>query len=116
MPEIKQNDLGVFILFSGVKRRIESQNFEGGKSTALFGSVQLDFAPAVLANNEATVELTSMFGSHEIWVPREWKVVVDPSAILGSVEDKTVGTPAEKGKTTLYIKATALFGSVEIKN
>jgi len=32
VPEIKQDDLGAFVIFSGLKRRFESDKFRGGKA------------------------------------------------------------------------------------
>ena len=115
VPSIKEDDLGTFIMFSGVKRRVDSEKFRGGKATAMFGGIDLDFSQAKLAENEATIELTALFGGIEIWVPREWKVVVDSNAIFGAVEDKHKHVPEEK-KATLYVKATAVFGGIDIKS
>jgi predicted membrane protein len=116
VPQIKDDDLGAFVLFSGIKRRLESKNFRGGSATAMFGGMELDLTHTELEGNQATVELTALFGGIDIWVPREWKVIVDSTAILGGVEDKHRPVSGEETKTTLFIKATAIFGGVEIKN
>jgi len=76
----------------------------------------LDFHKASLSESQATVELTALFGGIEIFVPKEWKVGLDSSAIFGSVEDKRREAVSEDTKTTLHIKATAMFGGIEIKN
>lgn len=116
IPEIKENDLDAFVIFAGIKRRVESQEFRGGKATALFGGVELDLYNAKLAEGQATVDLTAMFGGIEVRVPRTWKVVVDSHAILGGVDDKHITESPEKIEATLFIKATAIFGGIEIKN
>ena len=36
-PEIQDDDLGAFVIFSGLKRRFESDKFRGGKATAILG-------------------------------------------------------------------------------
>ncbi|MGD8537006.1 MAG: DUF5668 domain-containing protein [Candidatus Aminicenantes bacterium] len=114
-PEIKEKDLDIFTVLSGSKRRVESKEFKGGKASVLLGSVDLDFSQASLAGNKATLELTAMLGGIEIWVPREWEVVVDSSALLGSVEDKRKSAPAKESRPTLFVKATAILGGIEIK-
>jgi predicted membrane protein len=116
IPQIKDDDLGAFIIFSGVKRQIESKQFKGGKATALFGGIELDFYKANLSENQATIEITALFGGIEIFVPKEWKIVLDSSAVFGAVEDKRREKTPEDTSTTLYVKATALFGGIEIKN
>jgi len=114
-PEIKEKDLDAFIIFSGIKRRFESQEFRGGKATVLFGGMDLDFTQAALADNKAAVELTAIFGGIEIWVPNDWEVVVDSSSLFGGVEDKRKSVPPTETKATLFVKATAIFGGIEIK-
>jgi predicted membrane protein len=117
VPAIKDDDLGsAFVLFSGIKKRLESKNFKGGNATALFGGMDLDFKNAELEGGQATVELTALFGGIDVWVPREWKVVVDSTAILGGVDDKHDPLAGDEAKNTLFIKATAIFGGIDIKN
>ena len=116
VPGIKENDLDAFALFSGIKRKVESQAFRGGKATAMFGAVELDFSHAKLEGNQATIEVTAMFGGIDVFVPRDWKVVVDASAILGGVDNKHRQAGEGEIKATLFIKATALFGGIDIKN
>ena len=116
IPEIKEDDLNASVIFSGLERRIESTNFRGGKASALFGGIELDFMNTGLASNKASVELTAIFGSIALKVPKEWQVVIDGTPVLGSIEDKHRTVPGAEAKATLYVKATAIFGSVEIKD
>lgn len=115
-PEIKGDDLDAVNIFSGMKRTISSRKFRGGKATVIFGGMNLDFTQAELEGGQATIEVTAIFGGIEVWVPKEWKVVVDGTPILGGVEDKHRTVPDADIKGTFYVKATAIFGGVEIKN
>lgn len=114
-PEIKEKDLDAFIIFSGIKRRFSTPEFRGGKATALFGGIDLDFTQAALADNKATIELTAIFGGIEVFVPNDWEVVVDSSSIFGAVEDKHKAATSGEKKATLFIRATVMFGGIEIK-
>jgi predicted membrane protein len=116
VPSIKEDDLNISLMFAGVNRRVVSDQFRGGKATALFGGIDLDMTEAKLAGNKATVELNAIFGGLEMRVPEEWKVVVDSNAILGGIDDKHRHRPGEGAVSTLYVKGTAIFGSIEIKN
>jgi len=116
VPEIKEDDLGAFVIFSGLKRRFESEKFRGGKATAIMGGLELDLTKAKLKDNQATIELTAILGGIDLFVPREWKVVVDSSAILGGVDDKHSPVPPTTIQMTLYVKATAILGGIDIKN
>ena len=116
VPKIKDDDLGAFALFSGFKRRFESEKFRGGKATALFGGMEIDLTQAKLADNQASIELTAICGGIDLFVPREWKVVVDSNAILGGVDDKHNPALAAPVRPTLYVRANAILGGIDIKN
>jgi predicted membrane protein len=116
IPEIKGHDLDVSGVFSGLKRIIESKEFRGGKASVIFGGLELDFTESGLAENEATVEMTAAFGGIEIKVPAEWKVIVDSHPIFGAFEDKRKTVPQAEDAPKLYIKATVIFGGIEIKS
>jgi len=116
-PAIKEDDINMSVLFSGGNRRIESERFRGGKATALFGGLELDFTSSHLEENKATVELTAIFGGVGIRVPRDWKIVSESHALFGGVEDKRIpAASAAENPPTLFIRATALFGGIEIKD
>lgn len=115
-PGVRDDDLDAFVMFSGLNRRIESQNFRGGKATAILGGIELDFTQASLAEGKASVELTAILGSLEVRVPKTWQLLVDAHPVLGGIEDKHRHVPGTEGVQTLHIKATAILGGVEIKD
>lgn len=116
IPGIKDSDVDIVAMFSGHKRRIESPAFRGGRATALFGGAELDLTGATLAEGKATLDLTAIFGGVDLRVPRNWRLVVDATPILGGVDDKRSPVAEADVKATLYVKATAIFGGIDIKN
>jgi predicted membrane protein len=114
-PEHTEKDLDVSAVFSAVKRQIVSQEFKGGRASALMGAVELDFSQASLAENKATLELSATLGAIELMAPKEWEVVVDCSSILGAVEDKHKTDQTAENRPTLTIIGSAMLGSIEIK-
>ena len=116
IPGIKDSDVDIVAMFSGHKRRVESPAFRGGRATALFGGAELDLTGATLAEGKATLELTAIFGGVDLRVPRNWRLVVEAVPILGGVDDKRAPVAEADIKATLYVKATAIFGGVDIKN
>jgi len=116
-PVIKESDIDLTCIFSGQERKIQSTQFKGGRMTAVFGGCDVDFVGAGLEGGKATVEATAIFGGVDIIVPREWHVVLDGTPILGGVSDERRQpiAPAE-AKATLYVKGTAIFGGVSVKN
>jgi predicted membrane protein len=116
IPEIKGHDLDVSGVFSGLKRVIDSKEFRGGKASAIFGGLELDFTESGLAENEATVDVTAAFGGIEIRVPAEWKIIVDSNPIFGAIEDKRKTFPQAEDAPKLYIRGIVIFGGIEIKS
>ncbi len=115
-PEIIADDLSISQVFSGTSRRVESQSFKGGKAEVVFGSAEIDLSGAGLEGGQATLYLSAVFGSVEVRVPREWDVALEGSPVLGSIEDKRRGATGTEKKGTLHIRASAVFGSIEIKD
>jgi predicted membrane protein len=115
-PAIKEDDLNISIALSGLKRQVVSQNFRGGKASVVLGGIELDFTSASLSGGQATVDLTAVLGGIDLRVPKDWKLVIDSSPILGGVEDKRRPVSEAEAKATLFVKATAILGGIEIKD
>jgi predicted membrane protein len=107
--------LNAVAIFGGCERRVAGANFEGGKATAVFGGIELDFRDADI-NDEAILEVNCVFGGVEIRVPETWHVHSRSLPVFGGFEDKT-RQPYNPGKTkTLIITGMVVFGGIEIKN
>src|SRR5579872_2614718 len=77
-------------IFSGAKRRIESQDFEGGEALAIFGGVELDLRKADTRHDQILIEANAIFGGIEIRVPETWQVTVRGTGIFGGYNDETI--------------------------
>jgi len=117
IPVVKESDVDLTCIFSGQERKIQTSQFKGGRVTAIFGGCDLDFTSAGLEGGKATVEATAIFGGVEIVVPRDWHVVIDGTPILGGVSDeRRQPISSAEAKATLYVKGTAIFGGISVKN
>lgn len=105
-------------VFSGTRQKIESQDFEGGKISVVFGGAEIDLRSAGTKREEITIKADAVFGGIELWVPAHWQTIVRGTGVFGSFEDKTF--PAAPGATVkaprLVITGGAVFGSVIVKN
>lgn len=115
IPPVSADDINSTSMFSSLKKNIDSKNFRGGRASVTFGELKLDLSAAQLAGGNATVELSVLFGSITVYVPRDWRVVVDDRGFLGSVEVKRDAVAEEAAKSTLYIKAGAVLGEIQIR-
>jgi len=102
-------------ILSGTDRRITSQEFKGGDVTNILGGSKIDLLEAKLAAGDWLLTVSTVLGGVEILVPRDWRIEVHPTNMLGGVDDRTKQTPVAGGGK-LVIKASALLGGIDIKN
>ena len=105
-------------VFSGGERQIVSDNFRGGKVTAVFGGSEIDLTKAKLAPGRSELELACVFGGTTIIVPDDWYVTIDVTPVLGGFSDSRKLGPGRTQDTTkqLVIKGAVIFGGGEIKS
>jgi len=105
-------------IFSGGERQIVSQNFKGGKISAIFGGTELDLTKASLAPGYSELEIACVFGGATIIVPDDWHISIQVTPILGGFSDSRKLSP---GRTVdpakhLIIKGVVVFGGGEVKS
>jgi predicted membrane protein len=105
-------------VFSGGERQIVSQNFKGGKITAIFGGIELDLTKANLAQGVSELEIACVFGGATLIVPDDWHVTIEVTPVLGGFSDSRKLSP---GRTVdpskhLVIKGAVVFGGGEVKS
>jgi predicted membrane protein len=105
-------------VFSGGERQIVSDNFRGGKVTAVFGGSEIDLTKAKLAPGVSELELACVFGGTTIIVPDDWNVKIDVVPVLGGFGDSRKLNPGRNVDITrqLVIKGAVVFGGGEVKS
>ena len=99
--------------FSGQNLDFSKEEFTGTKLDAVFGGIKCDLRKAII-DSDAVINVSSIFGSVEIYVPSNVKIKIKSTSIFGGVENKT-NTKEDKKSHTIYINGTVLFGGVEVK-
>jgi predicted membrane protein len=102
-------------ILAGSDRRLTSQEFKGGDVSNILGGVEIDLLEARLAPGEWLLTVSTVLGGVDIRLPRDWRLEVHPTTMLGGVDDHTRQNPDATGGK-LVIKASALLGGIEIKN
>jgi predicted membrane protein len=117
-PANMSSDLGLWAIFSGVKRRIEATDFKGGDLVAIFGGVNIDLRRATIAGDRAVIDCNALFGGVDIKVPENWKVLMKGMGVFGAFEDKTTPPRPDPNVKTpeLVITGAAVFGGVKVDN
>jgi len=110
----RESHFSALAVMGGVGRKINSRAFTGGEATALLGGVKIDLRDAVIAADEAVIDVFAFWGGIELAVPEGWAVVNRVVAVLGGAEDRTrpPTTPVAK---RLVIRGICVMGGVELK-
>ncbi len=105
-------------IFSGTDRQVVSQNFKGGRISAVFGGTELDLTKARLAPGRNDLEIACVFGGATIIVPDTWYVTIEVTPVLGGFTDSRKLTPGRTVDSTsqLVIRGAVVFGGGEIKS
>lgn len=107
-----------FAFFSGVVRKINSQEFVGGNLGAFCGGWDIDLREAGLAGEEAVIDLFAWWGGGDIRVPTDWEIVVQAQPLFGGVSVKAQSPaplPGARPKR-LILTGMLIMGGVEVKN
>jgi len=106
-------------IFGGGDRVVTSQQFQGGKVTAVFGGLNYNMLKAKLAPGENFIDVFCLFGGMKLIVPEGWKVKVRVMSLFGGFSDKHRFKSPESftdNEAQLIIKGTVIFGGGEIKS
>lgn len=102
-------------IFGSIERTIYSQNFRGGRVTAIFGGSKINLNHATLSPGNNVIEMTCIFGGSGLIIPPDWNVKLEVVSIFGGFNDKRPPMPVDLSKT-LVVKGIALFGGGELKS
>lgn len=80
--------------------------------TTVFGSNELDYRQAQFEHDEVVLDIVTVFGSTEIRVGEDVRVIAHGTPMLGAFENKT----NKQGTKVLRINYTVMFGAIEIGN
>lgn len=110
--------LNEIAIFGGGKKYIHTENFRGGKLTAIFGGSEIDLLDSKLAEGNHVLDIFAMFGGSSLLIPTDWKVEMDLIPIFGGFSDNRRKDPnlVQPNDRILRVKGLVIFGGGEIKN
>ena len=114
LNENKTKDGGYCATFSGQNLNFDGEKFSGTDLTAVFGGIKCDLRNAII-EDDVVINVSSIFGGTEIYIPEDVKVKVKSTSIFGGVDEKKKNKIESAEVHTIYINATCLFGGAEIK-
>lgn len=78
-----------------------------------FGAMEVYFSDAVLKNSSAEVHISSSFGGVVLYIPSDWRVILNVESVFAGVEEE--GHCNQAGEKVLYIDGQISFCGLEIK-
>lgn len=113
----KMDFIDEITILSSSKKAFSSQQFMGGKITTILGSSDIDLRECKLAGERQIIDLATIFGGTEIFLPGDWKIVISVVSIFGGFDDKRriVANDDIDNEKILVIKGIVLFGGGEIR-
>lgn len=97
---------------TNTRRIVTSQAFEGGEVSVSLGKIEVDLTSAKLAEDGASLSLSSQMASITLRVPADWVVEIDGSFTMGAVKDERSSKPTEGPMLRLNVHTT--MGEVQI--
>lgn len=110
---VPQDTLNEVAVFSGVRKRIASTDFGGGKIVTIFGASEFDISEVKAGSKTVDLELVAIFGGLRLRIPPHWYVTSEVVGIAGGIDNRAKG---ERNATELHISGAAVLGGIEIVN
>lgn len=99
--------------FNSVSKYVNTDAFSEAYIENNFGSCNVYFNNAVMANGIAKVELENNFGQMNIYIPNTWRMELDRDVSFGNL--KVLGEPnADLDAPCVHIQAECSFGNLNI--
>ena len=117
VPKTDVDYIDEVAILGGGKRIINSDNFKGGKITAFLGGVDIDLHESSLAEGTHYIDFNVIFGGVDLYVPKDWKVIVNVTSIFGGFDDKRFINPnqIQESNKVLILRGFVLFGGGDLK-
>lgn len=100
------------ISFGSAVKYISGQGVSRISLECSFGDLGVYFNGAVLKDHQATAYVECSFGNMELFVPAEWKVILNVSSSLGWAEESGHCNPG--GEDVLYVVGEVAFGHLQV--
>jgi predicted membrane protein len=104
-------------VFGGSEKFIQSDGFQGGRVTCIFGGSNLNLIRSKLAKGKQYIDMFAVFGGLKLIIPEDWKVKIQVVSVFGGFKDGRISNKMNiETESELIIKGFVLFGGGEIKS
>jgi predicted membrane protein len=112
--DILGEHIDLHAVFGGVKKKIVSKNFKGGRIVSFMGGADISLMQADI-QQPVIIEIHNLFAGTKIIIPSNWYLKNEISAIFGGVEDKRPLQSASPDENkVLILRGSCVFGGIDI--
>lgn len=101
-------------ILSGVDAKNTSTDFQGAKVSAILGGVDLDLRDVIITR-DITIHATAIMGGIDILAPRNVRIALNKTDIMGGSACKAVSQPPDANVPLVTFVCTTVMGGIEIK-
>lgn len=112
--EAREDRIKRVLIFSGVKQKIQSDDFEGGEIVTIFGGAEIDLSGVKTKKKRIQLDLVAILGGMKITLPPNWSVRSEGVGILGGFNNQA-GKDTKK-TVEVDLKGVAILGGVDVVN
>ena len=110
--------VGTHAFFSESRSGSDTQDFQGGEATAVFGAARFDLRNASMTVDEARIDVNVVFGEVEVRIPETWNVINRAGVLFAGVNDRSIHPKLDPNVKTprVVITGSVLFGAITLRN
>lgn len=102
-------------VLTGKEIRYHNEVFEGAMLSTMLGAIELNLSEAILYQ-DVVIEAKVLLGSLELTVPKNVRLVVNSTPILGGIDNRVKKNPdLPDNAVTIYLNAICILGGIDIK-
>lgn len=107
-----------FIVFGGREINMATSNLLGGRSSTIFGGMEIDLRQCQISPEGCTIDLTTIFGGNVLKVPNDWTILNKVTTIFGGYSDLRIKDPSylPNPAKTIVLTGVCIFGGSEVRN
>jgi len=109
------NNPYISVSFGAACRYLHADRLETADLRCNFGSLEVYFDNVTLHPDGAEVNITSSFGSVEVYIPSHWRVIDDIGVSLGNAEVSGRLQRNDPSSPTLKVTGSVSLGNAEVK-
>jgi predicted membrane protein len=116
--EINNDFFDELVIFGAKEINMSSKNLLGGRSTAIFGGIEIDLRQSEISTEGCTIDLTTMFGGNTLKAPNDWTILNRVTTIFGGFSDLRIKDPSYQPNPskTIILTGVCIFGGTEVRN